>query len=104
MWHSVSLYIKAQVFSHILLLLIELGTILDKDLMYDYISGRYRKPVKESRVMLFMDINNSTTIAEELGDDMYYHFLNDCYGLLNHPVIITKARILKYVGDEVVVS
>ena len=72
--------------------------------MYDYIFGRYQKPVKESRIMLFMDINNSTTIAEELGDEMYYHFLNDCYSLLSHPVTITNARILKYVGDEVVIS
>lgn len=100
----ISFYIKAQVFSVILLFHMELETILDKEFMYDYISGRYRKPTKESRVMLFMDINNSTTIAEELGDEMYYHFLNDCYSLLNRPVIITNARILKYVGDEVVVS
>ncbi len=100
----IRVYIKAQIFSAGLLFLIELETLLGQRYLYHYITDRYRKPRLEKRVMLFMDLNDSTTIAEQLGDRAYYHFLNDCYTLLTKPAIRYGARVLKYVGDEVVLS
>ena len=39
------------------------------------IRGRYNKPKIENRIFLFLDINDSTTIAEKLGHEKYFNLL-----------------------------
>ncbi len=99
-----TLYYKTQLFSFIFLFFIELETILGPKFLTDYILGKYNRPTKEHRILLFMDLRNSTALTEKMGDEKYYHFINQTYQLLNKPLIYTKGEILKYVGDEVIVS
>ncbi len=79
-------------------------TLLGTQFLRHFIFDTYRNPVTENRLILFVDLRNSTSITERIGDTNYYHFLNDCYSLLNMPVFSTGAEVLKYVGDEVVLS
>lgn len=51
-----------------------------------------------------MDLNSSTSIAEELGHKRYSRFIQDCYRLLTKPLRITQGEVYQFVGDEVVVS
>ena len=101
---SIVLYYKAQIFAFSLLFLFEIEMVLGRKYLINYVSGRYDRPKKEHRIILFMDLTASTSIAEKLGDDKYYSFMNDCYHLLNVPVMDTRAEILKYVGDKVILS
>lgn len=68
------------------------------------LTGKYHKPVDEERVFMFIDMKDSTTIAEHLGHNEYSRLLQTCYHDLTEVVINTKAEIYQYVGDEVVLS
>lgn len=68
------------------------------------ITGKYHKPRDEERIFIFLDLRNSTTIAEKLGHNKYSRLLQNCYHDLTDIVIKYKAEIYQYVGDEVVLS
>lgn len=99
-----TLYYKTQLFSFIFLFFIELEAILGPKFLSDYVFGKYNRPTKEHRILLFMDLRNSTALTEKMGDEQYYHFINQTYHLLSKPLIYSKGEVLKYVGDEVIVS
>ncbi|MCB0280849.1 MAG: adenylate/guanylate cyclase domain-containing protein, partial [Calditrichaeota bacterium] len=58
-------------------------------------------PQEEELVLMFLDLQSSTTIAEQLGHKKYSALIRDCFNDLI-AVADTKANILQYVGDEVV--
>ena len=53
--------------------------------------GRYRRPVTEERIFMFLDIKDSTAIAERLGDAGFNAFKNDFYYDLSEPVLQGRA-------------
>ncbi len=66
--------------------------------------GKYKNPQEEKRIFMFLDLKNSTTIAENLGHFKYSQFIQDCFYDLNEVVPKHDAEIYQYVGDEVVLS
>jgi len=68
------------------------------------IRGRYNKPKIENRIFIFLDINDSTTIAEKLGHERYFELLKDFFADITEPVLINGGEIYQYVGDEIVLS
>ena len=68
------------------------------------ITGKYHNPRDEERIFLFLDLRDSTTIAEKLGHNKYSRMIQNCYHDLTDIVIKYKAEIYQYVGDEVVLS
>ena len=66
------------------------------------IRGKYNKPRKENRIFLFLDINDSTTIAEKIGHEKYFNLLHDFFEDITEPIIANWGHIYQYVGDEVV--
>jgi len=101
---SITFYYKTWVFGIVLLFLIEVEKSLGSRYLLDLALGQYRKPKREIRVLLFLDLADSTALAETLGDDLYYSFINDCFRLIHAPVIRNRGEVLKYVGDEVIIS
>ena len=72
--------------------------------LWNFISGRYHKAREEERIFMFMDINNSTELAEKLGDIEYNNLLNDFFFDITESILTNYGEIYRYVGDEVVVS
>ena len=68
------------------------------------LKGKYNKPKKENRIFLFLDINDSTTIAEKLGHEKYFNFLKDFFADITDPILANSAHIYQYIGDEVSLS
>lgn len=68
------------------------------------LSGKYAKPREEQRIFMFIDLNDSTTLAEKLGHLKYSSLLQDCFHDLTSVVMTYEADIYQYVGDEVVLS
>ena len=64
--------------------------------------GRYRDPVVERRIFMFMDLRASTTYAEQLGHLQYSAMIRDLFHDVNMAVPKHDAEIYQYVGDEVV--
>jgi adenylate cyclase len=72
--------------------------------LWKLMSGRYYHPREEERVFMFMDLNSSTTIAEQLGHRRFFEFLREVYQDITEPVVRCDGEIYQYVGDEVVLS
>jgi adenylate cyclase len=51
-----------------------------------------------------MDLKSSTTIAEKLGEELYFNFLNDTFSIATPGILVTQGEIYQYVGDEIVIS
>ncbi len=70
-----------------------------------FITGKYRDPILENRLFMFLDLKSSTSIAEQLGDVSYSQLLRDCYRDFNYTLKAYESLdIYQYVGDEVVVT
>ncbi len=76
--------------------------IMGQGTFASFISGRYSKPRKENRVFMFIDMKDSTAIAEKMDDKMFYEFVNESLYYMTGPALKHKASILKYIGDEVI--
>lgn len=72
--------------------------------MWPIFLGKYNKPVTENRIFMFIDLKDSTTIAEKLGHIIYSKLLQQCFLDLNKLVLRSGAEIYQYVGDEVVLT
>ncbi len=66
--------------------------------------GTYKNPKEEERIFMFLDLKDSTTIAETLSHRKYSQFIQDCFMDLNEVVLKYEAEIYQYVGDEAVLS
>ncbi|BAO74471.1 adenylate/guanylate cyclase domain-containing protein [Winogradskyella sp. PG-2] len=66
--------------------------------------GKYRKPQEEERILMFLDLKDSTKIAEKLGHIEYSKFIQDCFIDLNRILSRFEAEVYQYVGDEAVLS
>lgn len=70
----------------------------------DILLGRYIEPKVEKRIVMFMDLKDSTPIAEKLGHHLYFKFIRDFIYQVSTAVIEFGGTIYQYVGDEVVTS
>jgi adenylate cyclase len=68
------------------------------------IFGKYNTPKEEKKIFMFLDLNSSTTIAEQLGDEKYHELLKDFFSDITNPILDNKGEIYQYVGDEVIVA
>jgi adenylate cyclase len=81
---------------------IQINLLLGRGVLLKFLLGKYRKPVSEHRIFMFLDLKSSTTLAERLGLENYYALLNDFFHEISEPVRATNAEIYQYIGDEVV--
>ena len=70
----------------------------------DIFLGRYLQPKIEKRIIMFMDLKDSTPIAEKLGHQLYFKFIRDFIYQISTAIIEYEGRIYQYVGDEAVSS
>ncbi len=66
--------------------------------------GKYKTPIEEERIFMFMDLKSSTTLAEKIGHLKYSAFIRDSFMDINQVVSSFNAEIYQYVGDEIVLS
>ena len=82
----------------------QLSLKLGHGVLWNFITGKYHRAREEDRIFMFLDLNNSTPIAEKLGDIEFNKFLNTFFFDITGSIISTYGEIYRYVGDEVVVT
>lgn len=85
-------------------LLLQINTKFGQGTLGNIISGKYHTPKEENKIFMFLDLDSSTTIAEQLGDEKYHELLKDFFADITNPILDNKGEIYQYVGDEVVVA
>lgn len=77
---------------------------MGQGMLISYITGTYFKPVKQERIIMFINVANSKDISEKLGPMKFHRFLNDLFFDMTEPVIHHRGIIYEYVEDLVVVT
>ena len=85
-------------------LLLQVNSKFGQGAFWNIIRGKYNTPKEEKRIFMFLDLNSSTAIAEQLGDEAYHAFLKDFFADITEPILENEGEVYQYVGDEVVVA
>lgn len=83
------------------LLAIEVNEKYSPGVFFDIIIGKYLKPREEERIIVFIDLRNSTPIAEKIGPN-YFEFIRDFIFCISAGIMEHDGHIYQYVGDEIV--
>lgn len=86
------------------IMLLEVVEKFAPGMFWSMLSGEYHRPKIENRIFIFLDMNDSTTIAEQLGHEKYFRLLRNFFGDITVSVMANKGEIYQYVGDEIVLS
>jgi adenylate cyclase len=84
--------------------LIEVDQKYSPGVFWQTITGKYLKPTTETRIIMFLDLKDSTPIAENLGHEKYFSFIKDFIYYVSSAVLDNGGYIHQYVGDEIVVT
>lgn len=98
-------YIESRLLLYIItLLILEINEKYSPGVFTDIFLGKYLKPKEEKRIILFIDLKNSTPIAEKLGHEKYFFFIRDFIHHISLALLEYDGLIYQYVGDEIIVS
>lgn len=84
------------------LIALEINNRYSQGVFFNVIIGKYLQPREEKRIILFIDLRNSTPIAEKLGHRDYFKFIRDVIYCLSAGIAQYDGRVYQYVGDEIV--
>jgi len=99
-----NIFFEILVITVFIVLFIELEKQLGDHFIWNFFFSKYKKPINENRVVMFLDLKDSTSIAEKIGSKAFVSFINYCYKVMAKSVVKNKGIILKYVGDEVIIT
>jgi len=85
-------------------LLLQVNSKFGQGIFLNVIKGKYNTPKPEEKMFMFLDLNSSTRIAEQLGDEKYHALLKDFFSDITTPILENRGEIYQYVGDEVVIA
>lgn len=87
-----------------LVFILRVRELLGRDVFLSLLTGRYRKPIQEERVFLFIDLAGSTSYAERYGDLRMQEYLGKLFATIADPVLRHRGSIDDYVGDAAVIT
>jgi adenylate cyclase len=82
----------------------ELTRLIGGRVLLAVILGRYRHPIREERVMMFLDLAGSTATAEALGEVRMQELLTRFFFDIDEPIVAHGGEVHAYVGDAVIVT
>jgi class 3 adenylate cyclase len=82
----------------------ELTRLVGSRVLINFILGRYRRPVREQRVLLFLDLAGSTSLAEKMGEVRMHQLLTQFFYDIDEAIIAHDGEVHAYVGDEAIVT
>lgn len=77
---------------------------LGPGILWRWVSGTYHRPRLEDRIFLFLDLRDSTGLAEQLGNIQFSELIRDFFFDLSGPVLQTRGEVSHYIGDEAVLT
>ena len=85
-------------------IMVEIDQKYSPGVFWEILTGKYLKPRNEKRIIMFLDLKDSTPIAEQLGHEKYFLFIKDFIHYVSIAILDNQGMIYQYVGDEVVVT
>jgi class 3 adenylate cyclase len=69
-----------------------------------FLLGTYHRPRREQRIVMFLDIADSTALAEQLGEVRVHDLITRFFFDIDAPIADHDGEVHAYVGDEVIVT
>jgi class 3 adenylate cyclase len=82
----------------------ELTRLIGIRVLFNTFLGRYRRPTREERVLLFLDLAGSTRLAEQMGELRVQDLLTRFFYDIDEAITTHGGEVHGYVGDEVIVT
>jgi adenylate cyclase len=82
----------------------ELTRLIGSRVLFNVIIGRYRRPTREQRVLLFLDLVGSTSLAESMGELRVHQLVTRFFYDIDEAILAHGGEVHAYVGDEVIVT
>jgi adenylate cyclase len=73
-------------------------------LLASIVFGTYQRPVREQLIVMFLDLADSTSLAEKLGELRVHDLITRFFFDIDEPIHDHGGSVLAYVGDEVIVT
>ena len=89
-------------FSVIGLVVMRTVHVIGSDTLFHLMIGTYHRPVVEEKVLLFLDINNSTALAEQLGAVQIKSLVGKFLFDISKPITDYGGEIYLYKGDGLI--
>jgi adenylate cyclase len=89
-------------FSIVGILMIRVAHFIGLRTLLDLVIGTYHRPVEEQKVLLFLDINGSTALAERLGALTMRSFVRKFLSDVSQPIVDYGGEIYLYKGDGLI--
>lgn len=77
---------------------------LGKGVLWNWIRGYYHRPRTEEHVVMFLDLQGSTALAERLGDERFSSLIREFFSDLSTPLQRCGGQVSHYIGDEAVLT
>ena len=77
---------------------------LGPGVLWNWMTGRYHRPRSEERIILFLDLRDSTALAERLGDLEFSALVKAFIEDVGTAVEANGGEISHYIGDEIVAT
>ncbi|HEX3412895.1 MAG TPA: adenylate/guanylate cyclase domain-containing protein [Stellaceae bacterium] len=92
---SVSLFVGA---------IFEFRRMIGGRVLGSFLLGTYHRPRREERIVMFLDIAESTALAERLGEVRVHDLITRFFSDIDQPIADQDGEVHAYVGDEVIVT
>lgn len=88
----------------LIIFVLRVRELLGRDIFASMLISKYRRPVTEERVFLFIDLVDSTAFAERNGDLRAQQYLSALFTAFAEPVRRNRGAIDDYIGDAAIVT
>jgi adenylate cyclase len=88
----------------IILFIVQIIQLIGKANFFRLMFGLYHKPREVSRIFMFLDIKDSTAIAERLTHSEYSTLIKDFFYDISDAIVMFNGQIYQYAGDEIIVT
>ena len=113
-WHRIETYWLVEKFPTIVAIaffwtllvgvVFELTRLVGSRMLFNVALGRYRTPVREERVLMFLDLAGSTALAEAMGELRVQGLLTRFFFDIDRAIVAHGSEVHAYVGDEVIIT
>jgi class 3 adenylate cyclase len=91
-------------FSMIVGVVLELERLIGGPLLMSALLGVYHRPTRRRQIVMFLDMANSTRLAETMGEVRVHDLITRFFFDIDGPIADYGGAVHAYVGDEVIVS
>ena len=99
-----NVFLYAFVWSTATNFLLRVRELLGRDGFSSMLISRYRNPLQEDRIFLFLDLVGSTAYAEANGDLKTQEYLAALFASISEPIRRNQGAIHDYIGDAAIVT